>query len=102
MKKRAKTVLLCILLMFDLAACSSNPSRTHQGNLLDDKVIEQRVKSELNHAGADYNTIQVHATNGVVILSGTVNSARTRSHAEQISRGVEGVKHLQDDLRVRR
>ena len=101
MKTRYKTIA-CFVLALALGGCSSNPSRTHRGNLLDEKVTEQRVNEALKRAGGDFNSVQALATKGVIVLSGTVVSPQLRSRAEQIARSVHRVSELKDDVQVRR
>lgn len=100
MKPSLTVAISWLALASTLAGCSSDPSRTHRGELLDDKVTAQRVLSELQRSGPDFRDVQVRAVNGVVVLSGAVNSEEIRSRAEQIARKIHRVKHLEDDLRV--
>jgi osmotically-inducible protein OsmY len=96
-----KTFILCAILALTAAGCSSNPSHTYRGDVLDDKVTEQRVQAALNRAGPDFKAIQAQATNGVVVLSGTVNTPEARTRAEEIARGVHRVTRLENDVQVR-
>ena len=65
----------------------ASPSRTHDPDLLDDKVITQRVLSALNNSGAEFRAIKVETVKGVVFLSGTVPSPEIRQRAEEIAKG---------------
>jgi hypothetical protein len=95
-----KRIARSILLVLMLSACSSNPNRTHRGELIEDKVTEQRVQSELSRAGPDFKGIHVQSTNGVVVLSGTASSSQIRARAEKIARGVGTAIRLRDEVRV--
>ncbi|HYG79273.1 MAG TPA: BON domain-containing protein [Pyrinomonadaceae bacterium] len=46
------------------------------------------------------STIDVDVDNAAVTLSGSVASAAQRTKAEQVARGIEGVKSVKNDLRV--
>jgi hypothetical protein len=46
------------------------------------------------------STIDVDVDNALVTLSGTVASAAQSSKAEQVARGIEGVRSVKNDLRV--
>lgn len=96
----SRIALLCLSLALGLSGCAVNRSRTYRGGLLDDKVTTQRVQAALKRAGPDFNNIEVQTTKGTVILSGTVNSAETKSHAEAIARSTHRASDLQDDLQV--
>jgi len=95
------TIFFCVLACLGLTACASNPSRTHRGDVLDDKVTAQRVQSELTQAGSDFRDVHVTATNGVVTLSGSVKSSEVRSRAEDLTHQVHRVTGIDDNLQVR-
>jgi hyperosmotically inducible periplasmic protein len=46
------------------------------------------------------STIDVDVDNAAVTLSGSVANTAQRSKAEQVARGIEGVKSVKNDLRV--
>jgi hypothetical protein len=46
------------------------------------------------------STINVDVTNDVVTLRGTVASAAEKTKAEQVAKGIEGVKSVKNDLKV--
>ena len=79
-------IICCAFACLALTACSSNPSRTYRGDVLDDKVTSERVQAEFSRAGSDFMNVHVSATNGVVTLSGKVKSPDVRSRAENIAR----------------
>jgi hyperosmotically inducible protein len=96
MQKRAVhkfVVLLVCLVVAAGAACKSGP---------DDATITGSVKSKM---AADTNvsatSINVDTKEGVVTLSGTVDSATEKSQAETIAKGVEGVKSVTNNLTVK-
>lgn len=96
MQKRAVhkfVVLLVCLVVAAGAACKSGP---------EDATITGSVKSKM---AADTNvsatSINVDTKDGVVTLSGTVDSATEKSQAETIAKGVEGVKSVTNNLTVK-
>jgi|SRR6185437_11355231 len=93
-------IFLCIFSCLLLYACSSNPSRTYRGDVLDDKVTTQRVQAELSSAGNDFKDVHVNTTNGTVVLSGTVRSPDVRSRAEQLVTEAHRGNHVENDLQV--
>lgn len=61
------------------------------------------VKAKFDLAAADDlrdSTINVDVDNAVVTLSGTVASATQKTKAEQVAKGIEGVKSVKNMLKV--
>ncbi|MEP7213436.1 MAG: BON domain-containing protein [Acidobacteriota bacterium] len=46
------------------------------------------------------STVDVDVTNDVVTLRGTVGSAAEKTKAEQVAKGIDGVKSVKNDLKV--
>ncbi len=72
------------------------------GTVVDDGVITTKVKTAL--IGDDQtkaHQINVTTRNGVVQLSGFVDSAAAKMQAERIARQVNGVREVQNNLDVR-
>jgi hyperosmotically inducible periplasmic protein len=95
-RSRAKlfSISLSILLLAGaLAGCNRGPS---------DETLAQNVKAKLS-ADARLGTqpINVTAAGGVVTLAGTVNTDADKSSAEQLAKGVEGVKSVTNNLTVK-
>ncbi|HEX5539803.1 MAG TPA: BON domain-containing protein [Methylophilaceae bacterium] len=82
-------------------AAPAGDSQT-MGDKVDDGVITTKVKSALladdTVKGLDIN---VDTAQGVVSLSGTVDSQTQIDMATQIAKGVEGVKDVQNQLTVK-
>jgi osmotically-inducible protein OsmY len=108
MKHIARWVLI-LTMGAAAAACSSNSERSgmegagaNAGRVVDDSVITGKVKAALV---ADPTTkahqISVETFQGVVQLSGFVDSSEARSRAAQVAKGVDGVKNVKNDLELR-
>ncbi len=93
-------MLLGSLWLVAVSGCGTDFSRTHRGDLLDDKVTAQRIQSALERAGPDFQRVDVGVTNNVVVLSGSVASPDLRSRAEQIARDVHRPMKLENDVEV--
>lgn len=95
MKALTVTVLACAL----LAGCRTNETPKEQVN---DLEITAKVKSKLaTEVGAStVADISVNSTNGVVTLSGQVDSAGNRSKAEAAAKSVPNVVRVVDSLQV--
>lgn len=80
-------------------ACRTNESPKAQ---VDDLEIATQVKAKLasDIGPSSVTDISVNATNGVVTLSGQVDSARVKSKAVEIAKAVPKVIRVVDSLQV--
>jgi osmotically-inducible protein OsmY len=104
MKKRNIVIHCLVLLMLiaTFAACSATRTHESTGEYVDDSVITTKVKSLL--AADDFLKsfqIGVESFKGVVQLSGFVNSQKAVDKAIEITRSVNGVKSIKNDLIVK-
>jgi osmotically-inducible protein OsmY len=108
MKHIARWVLI-VTMGAAAAACSTNSEQgatekaaANAGRVVDDSVITGKVKAALI---ADETTkahqISVETFQGVVQLSGFVDSSAARSRASQLAQQVDGVKNVKNDLELR-
>ncbi|MGH8603740.1 MAG: BON domain-containing protein [Gammaproteobacteria bacterium] len=68
---------------------------------IDDAMITAKVKAALaKDPGASALAIEVETTKGMVQLSGSVDSADEKMKAESIARGVDGVKGVENGLKL--
>ena len=101
MKAVMKAFLPVVALMFVLNGCQAMTGET-LGEHIDDTTITTSVKTKLAaEKGATLTRIQVDTDRGVVQLSGVVDSAAEKARAEQIARGVNGVKSVKNNLQTR-
>ena len=94
--------LVLLVLIASLAGCASTRTQSSTGEYVDDSVITTKVKSLL--AADDFLKsfqIGVETYKGVVQLSGFVNSQKAVDKAIEITRSVEGVKSIKNDLIVK-
>jgi hyperosmotically inducible periplasmic protein len=69
------------------------------GEYLDDSAITAKIKAEiLSDPLLKVSQIEVTTTNGVVRLSGTVDSEQSIDRAMEIARSVKGVKSVENGL----
>ncbi|MGH8162243.1 MAG: BON domain-containing protein [Gammaproteobacteria bacterium] len=98
-----------------LAACGNNPSSpAHQISsgaqqmgrgitaMANDTAITSQVKARLA-ANTGLNSFDIHVTtvNGIVTLTGTVDSEATRETAARVVLGTGGVKGVDNKLKVK-
>jgi osmotically-inducible protein OsmY len=107
MKK--KNIVMRFLVLFMLiatfaafTACVSTRTHKSAGEYVDDSVITTKIKSQL--AADDFLKsfqISVKTYKGAVQLSGFVNLQQAADKAEEIAKGVKGVKSVKNDLIVK-
>ena len=104
MKKRNIVIHFLVLLMLiaTFAACAATRTQQSTGEYVDDSVITTKVKSLF--AEDDFLKsfqISVETFKGAVQLSGFVNSQKAVDKADEITRSVQGVKSIKNDLIVK-
>jgi hyperosmotically inducible periplasmic protein len=100
MGKFLQTLLPLVAVVWTLSACQALTGRT-LGENIDDSNTTAAVKAQLaREKVSSLLRIDVDTTDGVVALNGTVESAEQKSRAEQIARGVSGVKSVVNNLQV--
>ena len=91
-----------LLLRGLLVGCQAVTGRT-AGQNIDDSNTTAAVKTQLARDKVSSLTrIDVDTNAGVVSLNGPVESAEQRARAEQIAKGVGGVKRVINNLQVQR
>jgi len=97
-----KTWALSLALIMGLAACAGDGTHRSTGRYIDDKTISAEVNAKLI---ADKNVkssqIDVTTYNGVVQLSGFVESKDQAQRAVVLAQQVDGVKSVKDDTHLR-
>jgi osmotically-inducible protein OsmY len=95
--------LLSSLLVVTLVACAPTEKRASAGEYIDDTMITGKVKAALV-ADPDLKAteINVETFKGTVQLSGFVAAPEHISKAGQLTRTIEGVKAVKNDIAVKR
>lgn len=85
-----------------MAACSGTSTSRSTGEYIDDATISNKVRAELI-GDKDLNLFQIDVTTyeGVVQLSGFVDSQSAKDRATAVAAGVAGVKEVRNDLIVK-
>lgn len=93
-----KLVVMGVLIA-GLTGCAGSGQKS--GAYVDDSWITTKVKSEMiaNNDVAARN-ISVNTAKGVVTLTGTAATAQEANKAAEIARGIEGVKAVENYIRV--
>jgi len=67
-----------------------------------DDAIEKNYKAALISSGLEKQHVSFKATNGVLSLTGSVDSANQRQHAEKLAAGIPNVQQVLNQIEVRR
>ncbi|EHM50806.1 MAG: BON domain-containing protein [Yokenella regensburgei] len=90
------------LVAISLAGCAGSSTKESTGGYIDDTVITTKVKSALfSNKDIKSGQIGVETFKGRVQLSGFVNSEADSKRAVETARGVQGVRVVENDLRIR-
>lgn len=100
--QRISTVLSSLLVV-SLVACAPSDKRASTGEYIDDTMITGKVKAALV-ADPDLKAteINVETFKGTVQLSGFVGAPEHITKAAQLTRSIEGVKSVKNDIAVKR
>ena len=104
-----KMKLFKILASFMLATvfavmlgCASTAKHEGTGEYVDDSVITTKVKAAVfNEPTLKSAEINVETYNGVVQLSGFVNSEADIAKAASLAKGIKGVTSVKNDMRLK-
>jgi hypothetical protein len=67
-----------------------------------DSVLAQQAKTALTtDPMTSQSSIDVAAKDGIVLLSGKVDSAMTKQHAQQLVAEIEGVRSIRNEIKVK-
>lgn len=86
-----------------IAGCAGDGAKRSTGEVIDDTVIHTKVTAALvNDPVVHSSSIDVSVDRGVVSLAGAVNGDVEKRKAEEIARGVDGVRGVANNIIVRR
>jgi osmotically-inducible protein OsmY len=93
--------LTCTAALF-ITGCGSTADSRSTGQVIDDTAIHTKVKAALvNDPVVSGTAINVNVNRGIVSLDGAVNGDVEKTKAENIARGVDGVRSVENNLVVR-
>ena len=91
-----------VALMVSALGCATQSEPQSTGAYMGDSWITTKVKTAiLNEPSLKVAEINVETFKGTVQLSGFVSHADNKRTAVQVARGVNGVKSVKDDMRVK-
>ena len=96
------SALIAALMLTTVVGCASSAKQESAGQYIDDTVITTSVKAAiLNEPTLKVAEINVETFKGVVQLSGFVRSQDNIATAINVTRGVNGVKSVKNDMRLK-
>jgi osmotically-inducible protein OsmY len=99
---RASAIVLGLAATGTLANCSATNNRESTGEYVDDATVSTKVRAAiLQDPNVKISDIKVTTYRGVTQLSGFVDNQQMISRAEEVAKGVNGVKSVKNDLHVK-
>jgi hyperosmotically inducible protein len=98
-----KPILLSLVLVPPVVSAGTSASTAAEsvGEYVDDATITAVVKAKLTaDKAANFTRIGVETSNNVVSLTGEVDSKDQKERAERIAKQVDGVKRVDNHLRI--
>ena len=99
--KRVSAALVAFACI-SMAGCVATPAQESAGVYLSDSWITTKVKAALvNDPVVKATEVNVETMKGEVQLSGFVSSQAATVRAVSVARGIEGVKAVRNDMRIK-
>lgn len=96
------SIFFIALLMAGALGCAATETRQSTSEYVDDSWITTKVKSEIfAEPSLKVAQVNVETYQGVVQLSGFVESKADMARAVEVARAVKGVKSVKNDMRLR-
>lgn len=96
------SMMLAALALTTLIGCASSSNKSSTGEYIDDTVITTKVKAALiDDPALKATEINVETFKGVVQLSGFVKTETEIARAIEVTRKIEGVKSVKNDIQLK-
>jgi hyperosmotically inducible protein len=90
------------IVLITASGCAVTRGQENVGAYIDDAAITTAVKARfVDNKDVDAMSIKVETLNGTVMLSGFAKNAAEKTSAESVTRKVEGVKSVKNEIAVR-
>ena len=97
-----KRLTVTLVVLFFMTGCQAMTGQT-MGENIDDSYITGSVKTKLaSDKLVSLTRVEVETNNGIVYLTGQVETAEQRSHIGSLASQVSGVKRVVNNLQVRK
>jgi len=95
-----KRLAVTLVVLFFMTGCQAMTGQT-MGENIDDSYITGAVKTQLaSDKLVSLTRVEVETNNGIVYLTGQVETAEQRSHIGSLASQVKGVKQVVNNLQV--
>jgi len=100
MVRALKGLAVTLVVLFFMTGCQAMTGQT-MGETIDDSYITGAVKTQLaSDKLVSLTRVEVETNNGVVYLTGQVQTAEQKSHVGSVASQVKGVKRVVNNLQV--
>ena len=100
MARAFKMMIVTLVVLFLMTGCQALIGQT-MGEGIDDSYITSSVKTKLaSDKLVSLTRVEVETNNGIVYLTGQVETAEQRSHIGSLASQVSGVKRVVNNLQV--
>ena len=100
MIRAIKRLAVTLVVLFFMTGCQAMTGQT-MGENIDDSYITGAVKTQLaSDKLVSLTRVEVETNNGVVYLTGQVQTPQQRSHVGSVASQVKGVKRVVNNLQV--
>lgn len=101
-KRIAIAAAVSALILVTASGCAVVRGQEMAGAYIDDTAITTAVKARMiDNKNVDASAISVETLKGTVMLSGFAKSVSEKTVAEQVTRKVEGVKAVKNEIAIR-
>ena len=91
-----------LLVAISLSGCAGSSTKESTGGYIDDTVVTTKVKTALfSDKQIKSSEINVQTFKGRVQLSGFVSSAADAKRAGEVTRQVQGVRVVENDMQIK-
>ena len=91
-----------LLIAISLSGCAGSSTKESTGGYIDDTVVTTKVKTALfSDKQIKSSEINVQTFKGRVQLSGFVSSAADAKRAVEVTRQVQGVRVVENDMQIK-
>ena len=95
-----KMMIVTLAVLFLMTGCQAMTGQT-MGENIDDSYITGAVKTQLaSDKLVSLTRVEVETNNGIVYLTGQVQTAEQKSHIGSLASQVKGVKQVVNNLQV--
>ena len=100
--RQSLTAAAAVIVLMTASGCAVTRGQETVGAYVDDAAITTAVKARfIDNKDVDALSIKVETLNGTVLLSGFAKSATERTAAEVVTRKVNGVRAVRNEIAIR-